>query len=676
MRLLQPVICLLIVLFFVLPARADVRAASPFGHHMVLQQGRPVPVWGTAAPGEQVMVTFGAHSAKTAADATGRWMVRLKALKASATPATLVITGTNTLTFTDVLVGEVWLCSGQSNMEWSLANTKNAAQEIAAAERPLLRTFTVAHVGALTPQTTCQGAWTVCSPKTAGSFSAVGYYFGRELQTTLGVPIGLINASYGGTRAEPWTSLPGLKALPSFRRLAEGFEHALQTEKDQLARERDGAFKAYADRRAAWTRSIDAIDPGMQRRWMAPGTDTSDWRRLEAPLPKQNNALGSFVGSLWCRKEVEIPASWVGKPLEVHLGVIDETDDTYVNGVHVGRTWFENPECWKVSRVYAVPASAVTSTRVSLTVRMLNLYFDLGFFGPAEAMRLVCTAAPADPPVSLAGHWRYTDGVVITDRKTLQPPLSTPPTNSIGNPAALFNGMINPLIPYAIRGAIWYQGESNAAADAYPEYRELFSGLITSWRQAWGQGDFPFAFVQLANYLAPQRLPVEKASWAEVRQAQRETLALRNTSMAVIIDIGEEKNIHPGNKHDVGRRLALGVLAKTYRQRIPLIAGPTYASLRVDGSRLRVRFRDAQGLKCKGERPTGFAIAGADRIFHFAQARLDGESVLVWSDQVPHPVAVRYGWANNPPCNLYNGVDLPAGPFRTDRWADFGVARQ
>jgi len=653
--------------------QAEVSTSGLFGHNMVLQQGMPVPVWGTASPGEAVSVSFGGRTTCTTADATSNWLVRLKPLKASAVPGSLVIVGRNTLTFTNVLVGEVWVCSGQSNMEWPLGAAATAA------DHPQMRLFTVVHSAAFAPQTACQGAWSVCSPKTAGGFSAVGYFFGRDLQEDLKVPVGLINASYGGTRAESWISMAGLKMLPSFRIRAEQFEHARdvgQTNPAQLQQERPQVEKDYATRRAAWYRELDARDPGLLGKWMAPGLDVSTWRNVQLPCAKKPNPMGSYIGALWCRKEIMIPPAWVGRDLELHLGVIDETDDSYVNGIHVGRTWFETPEFWKVSRVYPVPAAAVTGTNVMVTVRVLNLFFEVGLFGPAENMKLALKEAPTEAPVSLAGAWRYTDGLRIQHGEIPQLPPVMAPVNGVGNFAALFNGMIHSVIPYGIRGVIWYQGEANAAADAYPEYEELLTGLIGSWRQAWGQGDFPFALVQLANYMEAQQLPVEKGSWAELREAQALTSQrVPGAAMAVAIDIGDANNIHPADKLDVGRRLALPVLAKVYGRKLEY-SGPTFRKLTVEGDKARLRFDHAKGLMAKGGSLSGFAVAGADKIFHTAEARIDGESLLVWSVAVAKPVAVRYGWANNPACLLYNAANLPAAPFRTDDWADFSVAER
>jgi sialate O-acetylesterase len=380
-----------------------------------------------------------------------------------------------------------------------------------------------------------------------------------------------------------------------------------------------------------------------------------------------------MVGSLWFRKDVEIPKSWVGKSIQLRMCPIDEVDDTYVNGTHIGRTWFETTEFWKLPRNYNIPAELVTSTKINITVRVLNLYYGLGFFGTLESMSLTLKEKSDGSAVSISGKWLYTDGMPITFKDMPAQPLNGQPGNTANDPSVLYNYMINPLIPYAIRGAIWYQGESNA--DTPTEYNELLSTVIKSWRNAWGEGEFPFAIVQLANFMAPQKSAVESGSWAEVREAQTKTLALPNTTMAVIIDIGEAENIHPRNKTDVGKRLALGVLVNTYKQNIPLYSGPVYKSMRVKGSTIKLKFNFSDGLKCKGDKLNSFAIAGTDKVFYPAQAIIDKDTVVVSSDKVKKPVAVRYGWANNPPCNLYNSSDLPAAPFRTDDWVTYQVAK-
>lgn len=670
---------LLVLFLFVVAAIAfaDVKTGSPFGHNMVLQQGINVPVWGTATPGDEVTVIFGVQTVKAIADANGKWALKLKPLIANAVPDKMVITsGKTTLTFSNVLVGEVWVCSGQSNMEWALGMTPKTTQNYADTDEGLVRMFTVERGRANMPQEFCRGSWVVYSAKTSGSFSAVGYYFARELSNALHVPVGMINSSYGGTRAEPWASLEGMKISPVFHNRAVQFEKSAQlwaADKVEFAKEQERVKADYPTKRAEWYKLLDSKDPGLKEKWMSPSTKTKYWREIDLPSTKENNPLTDLVGSLWFRKDVEIPKSWVGKSITLRMCPIDEVDDTYVNGTHIGRTWFETTEFWKLPRHYTIPAELVTSTKINITVRVLNLYYGLGFFGTPESMSLTLKEKSDGSAVSIAGKWLYTDGMPITFKDMPAQPLNSQPGNAANDPSVLYNYMINPLIPYAIRGAIWYQGESNA--DTPTEYNELLSTVIKSWRNAWGEGDFPFAIVQLANFMAPQKLAIESGSWAEVREAQTKTLALPNTTMAVIIDIGEADNIHPRNKTDVGKRLALGVLANTYKQNIPLYSGPVYKSMRIKGNTIKLKFNFSDGLKCKGDKLNSFAIAGVDKIFYPAQAIIDKDTVIVSSDKVKTPVAVRYGWANNPPCNLYNSADLPAAPFRTDDWVSFQVAK-
>ncbi|MGB9624270.1 MAG: sialate O-acetylesterase [Phycisphaerae bacterium] len=484
--------CLFLACLFIfaLPAAAAVKLPAVIGDNMVLQRDMKVPIWGTADPGEKVTVTIGDQKAATTAGADGRWMVRLDPLKAGG-PFEMTVAGNNKITLKDILVGEVWVCSGQSNMAMTVKAAANAHEEISAAKYPDIRLFTVARKVAATPQSDTQGSWVRCSPETVGDFSAAAYYFGRHLYRELDVPIGLIHSSWGGTPAEAWTSRSTLEADP--------------------------ALKAIVDR----------------------------WDEQIANARRAGNAA-----------ENKRPA-----------------------------------------------------------------------------------ARGAKPPADLAA--------------------------SPGRPSSLYNGMIQPLIPYAIRGAIWYQGEANAGR-AY-QYRKLFPAMIQDWRKAWGQGDFPFLFVQLANF-QPTKPEPSDSTWAELREAQTMTLSLPKTGMAVIIDIGEAKDIHPKNKQDVGKRLALAALAIAYGKDVAY-SGPMYDSMKIEGDRIRLTFKHVDGgLVAKDGKLKGFAIAGADRKFVWAEAQIDGDTVVVHSDKVARPVAVRYAWADNPECNLYNKAGLPASPFRTDDW--------
>jgi sialate O-acetylesterase len=638
---------------------------------MVLQQGMPVPVWGTAAPGETVTVSFAGQTVRTTADAQGAWRVALKKLSVDSTPHELTIAGTNTLTYKNVLVGEVWLCSGQSNMEMAVKSVRDAQEEIAAANYPMIRMFTVPSKAAATPQARCGGAWAVCSPATVPAFSAAGYFFARKLATDLKVPVGMIHSSVGGTPAEAWTSAATLRTLPYFVKPVADLEQRVR-EADlppaEFARRRDEALQRHWGDIQSWWAQLNTMDPGIKGQFAAPATNTASWPTLTCPSHYGTpNVLGNFSGVIWLRKEVEIPQAWVGQALTLRLGAVDEVDDTFVNGVKIGHTGFDAPNFWKVKRVYAIPAAQVTSTRVVIAVQALNAFGEAGLYGPAEEMQL--TREGDTQAVSLAGDWRYNQSLGVDIQTMPRAPLTALPGKSAADVSSLYNGMIAPLIPYAIRGALWYQGEANAGMPNL--YRDLFPAMIRDWRQAWGQGDFFFDFVQLANFQARQTQPSEWASWADVREAQGQALRLPHTAMAVIIDIGDAQNIHPRNKQDVGLRLALPALAKVYHQPVAVYAGPMYRSMRVKNQTVRLRFANADGLLAKGGPPVGFVVAGTDKIFHVAQAKIERDTVVVWSDKVAHPVAVRYAWASNPVCNLFNAAGLPASPFRTDAWGLF-----
>ncbi len=484
-------------------AFGQLRLPSLISDHMVLQRDMPVRLWGTAAPNERVTVRFRGQEIATTADEKGRWQVTLPPAPAGG-PFDLVVRGGDSeIVVRDVLVGEVWVASGQSNMEWPVAMAMNAEQEIAQANDAQIRFFQVPHRVAETPQEEGQGAWRVCSPETVKNFSAVAYFFARELRQHLKVPVGVIQATWGGTPAEAWTSLPTLQSDPAFRPLLD-----------------------------RWAKILAEYPVARQR--------------YEAELQK------------W--REAAEQAKAQGKPV------------------------------------------------------------------------------PPQP----------------------RPPLGPEHPH---RPANLFNGMIAPLTKFTIRGVIWYQGESNVGRAA--EYRRLFPAMITDWRKAWGLGDFPFLFVQLANFLARKPEPSESA-WAELREAQMFALKLPNTGMATAIDIGDANDIHPRNKQEVGRRLALVARAIAYGEPI-VYSGPIYERMQVEGNKVRLFFRHVgSGLVCKGEKLTGFAITGVDGKFVWAEAAIEGDTVVVWSPQVPQPVAVRYAWADNPEVSLYNREGLPALPFRTD----------
>ncbi len=513
---LYPVLLGIAVLIPPMPAFADVKLPALIGDNMVLQQGKKVAIWGTADPGENISVTMGEQKATATADSDGHWKAELGPLKAGG-PYDVTIVGKNTITLHNVVVGEVWVCSGQSNMEMAVGNSprawggvKNYEKEIAAGNYPLLREFTVKKAVAGKPQTEVQGQWMVASPQTVGEFTAVGYFFGRDLHKALKVPVGLIHSSWGGTPAEAWTSAEALATNPDLKPLLD------------------------------------------------------DWARKVADYPK---LLDQYKQQL--------------------------------------NDWAQAAEKAEAEGAIAPPASPM-------------------------------------PPDPRSSPWRA---------------------------AGLYNAMIAPLLPYAIAGAIWYQGESNA--DRAYQYRELFPAMIRDWRRAWGEGDFPFLFVQLAHFI--QNFG-PKSSWAELREAQSMTLSLPKTGMAVAADIGDPYDIHPKNKQEVGRRLALAAEAIAYGRRV-VYSGPVYDSMTKEDGSIRLKFKDVDGgLVTKGGSLRGFEIAGQDRKFVLAEAKIDGETVVVQSSKVLRPVAVRYAWADNPDCTLYNKAGLPASPFRTDDWPGVTVS--
>lgn len=648
-------------------AHADVAPGSLFTDNMVLQREQPLPIYGTASPGESVTVRYGEHTGSGTAGPDGQWRITLPALQADSVGRNLVIAARNTITLTNVVVGDVYVCSGQSNMAFSLLGAHNGVQETAAANYPLVRLFTVGANPSPVPLDNCGGNWKVCAPATAGNFSAVGYFFGREINRRTHIPIGLINSSWGGMPAETYTSIPALEAMPRYHDIAAAQAAKNQDYIDHKAMydtRRAAEVKDYNDRFSAWYDKELSADPGTTGHWADPDFAPMDWKSITLPVVMGSNPLGDYMGSIWHRKTVAIPQTWVGKKLVVHDGAVDDVDDTYVNGVHIGQLFYDVPNFWTLPRAYDVPASLVTSTSVTVTVRAFNLVGDIGMFGPAAEMYLACPSVDSNR-VSIAGDWMYQHAVAVAQADVPQQNYTPIPGANAGDPAALYNGMINPLTSFPIRGVIWYQGESNAGDPA--GYRELFPGMIASWRTAWGESDFQFAFVQLANFMGRQSAPVELNGWADIRESQMRTLSTPNTAMAVIIDIGEANDIHPKDKQDVGLRLALPILAKAYGRHLEY-SGPLYNRMEVRGSRILIKLDYDKGLAAHGPELTGFAIAGPDHVFHFAHAVITNGGVEAWSDKVPTPVAVRYAWANNPVCNLYNGAGLPASPFRTDDW--------
>lgn len=659
---------------------------------MVLQREMPVPVWGTADANESITVTFAGQTLSTKADAKGKWKVALAAMKANATAQTLTIAGpANTVTLTDVLVGEVWLCSGQSNMGLPVRSCFNQEQEIAAAKYPGIRVFTAEAASgkdgnyvfkptlkdklyALSPQDQCLGKWQVCSPATAPNFSAVAYYFGRDLHQKLNVPVGLIVSSVGATAIEAWISVEGLKAIPAYRERALAFEELAQvqmTAPESLSKAIEAQKARVAQRTREWFAKLDAEDKGLLNNWQSTAYDDKSWASINLPVTVDNNPLGCPVASIWFRKSVTIPQEWVGKDLLLSLGTIDAVDETYVNGTKVGRTWFDSPSYWDAKRLYTVPAAAVTSTNVTVAMRLVKLNYQMAPFGPADRMSLTLKPAAGEASAtatSLAGGWQFQKAQDLDPglQPQTNPVSATAPGLHYGNPGVMYNSLIHPIAPYAIKGAIWYQGEANAPF--YIDYRSLLPGLIASWRKEWNQGDFPFGIVQLADYWGQQTAPVERGGYTNLRESQAMALSVPNTFLATAVGYGEGNDIHPKRKQEVSRQLAFTALNRFYGLKDIIPAGPMYKSMAIEGSTIRITFDNAKGLRSQGDPLVGFSIAGEDRTFHFAKAKIDAGTVVVSSDKVPKPIAVRYAWTTNPVCNLTNAENFATFPFKTDSW--------
>ncbi len=638
------------------PSGSSLVLGSPYSDNLVLQRNRCNVIWGWDTPHQRIVLKVsgvdGVVEATSLADNTGCWQLICPKLPEGG-PYTLMIDGSSQITLNNVLVGEVWLASGQSNMEWRLSAINDAEATIARAHTPRIRLFTVEHTASDGVNPTVEGTWVECSPDTAESFSAVGYLFARELHERLGVPIGILNASWGGTPIEAWTSLSALRQvidLPSV-----------------LAKQQEAASRAEAIGAAAveqvvkWENEMLPADPGnvgAQKGWADSDFDDKEWASMRVPCPWQTRGL-KHNGVVWFRRAIEIPADWVGRELVLTLGAIDDFDTTYFNGRQIGAHPKGTPEAYCIRRRYVVPKELVRTNRAVISVRVFDHFGEGGFMGPASEMRL-CLAHDASNSIHLAGEWKYKveHAIPLVPSSVFQsyPHLDLPlPQYRL---SALFNGMLAPLIPFGIRGVIWYQGESNV--DQHQRYRDLMIAMVRDWRGRWGLGQFPFLFVQLPNYRGG-------ADWPYMREAQTQALCEPNTAMAVTIDVGDPDDIHPRNKHPVAHRLALHALALCYRQDQQAALGPVLSQVEIVGSRAHVRFANAHGLNAGGAAEVlGFELAGSNGIYHPARATIDADRVIVKSDEVPSPVNVRYAWSDAPAVNLCNATGLPAMPFRTD----------
>jgi sialate O-acetylesterase len=617
-----------------------------FAEHMVLQRDMKDPVWGWAAPGTTVTVDIGDTHAESTADANGRWQALIGPLAAGGPFELTVAAGGASATVKDVLVGDVWLCSGQSNMEMGIGIAKDAKAEIARADFPRIRLFTVPKRITLdpAPRFAAPASWDPCSPASVakggwGGFSAAGYYFGRHLHQKLGVPIGLIHSSWGGTPAEAWMSEQALGSLPAHLAQAEQLAALRASIADQSLEQvvRDW----WKDR-----------DPGTAAAWESPAVDDTAWKEMQLPSAWEKQGLPGWDGVVWFRRRVTVPPGWAGKVLQLELGPIDDSDTTWFDGERVGG----KPDHASL-RIYPIPSQLTTTGEHVIAVRVLDYGGPGGIYGKPEQMKLDIPGNAA-AVIPLAGAWRYHETTPIAK-------LGAPPGSAVNqnSSSVLYDGMIAPLVPFAFKGAIWYQGEANAGNPA--DYRTLLPALIGDWRSHFGTG-FPFLIVQLASYMERKPEPAD-SRWAELREAQAFAAAtVPNCGLALAIDIGEAKDIHPKNKQEVGRRLGLVAEAVAYDRQVEC-SGPVFRAMEIaDGKAVLSFDHRGIGLDAVGGKLLGFAIAGADGKYVWADAAIDGEHVVVSSPKVPDPKNVRYAWADNPECTLINKAGLPAVPFRTD----------
>lgn len=641
---MKKIFSVVLLFCFFQTTHAQIRLPRLVRDSMILQRDTKIQIWGWSSANEKITVKFNNKTYKTKADQAGNWSVLLPALVAGG-PYMMELTGKNKLTLKDILIGDVWFCSGQSNMVHQLnIHDVTYANEIATANHPAIRQFWIPTMTNLQEarQDFPAGNWKAAVGEDIRPFSAVAYFFAKKLYEKYQVPIGIINASVGGTPIEAWTSEEGLKEMPSMTAL--------------IQKNKDTAYVNSTNRAAAAAnRPPVSKDAGLTAniKWFDPNYQPLGWKPINIPGYWEDQGIKDLNGTVWYRKEINIPASIAGGDAKIFLGRIVDADELYINGIKVANTTYQYPQ-----RRYKVVPGILKAGKNLFVVRVTNTAGKGGFVPDKP----YCLFAGSDT-IDLKGTWHYKVGEVFIPR----PPAGPFGIAAQNQPAALYNAMVAPAIKYAIRGFCWYQGESNAGRP--DEYAQLQIAQINDWRNKWGQGSLPFLYVQLPGFMDYNYVPSE-SNWAKLREGQLKALTVPNTAMAVAIDLGEWNDIHPDNKKDVGDRLALAALKLSYGEDL-FYSGPVYEKAVVDGNKIIIQFSyTGSGLVTNdGEAPAEFAIAGADKKFVWANARIESGKVIVWNDNVKEPLYVRYAWADNPVNpNLYNKEKLPASPFRTDKW--------
>lgn len=633
--------------------QAKVVLPSVFTDNMVLQQKTDITFYGDATKNKQLTVKTGWNGKEyhTEADGQGKWSLKIPT-PAAGGPYEITFSDGKKLQLKNVMIGEVWFCSGQSNMEMPVAGwgkVMNYEQEIAEAAYPAIRLFQVKKNTSLAPLKEVEstlGGWQECSSATVPEFSALAYFYARALWKEQNVPIGVIDCTWGGTPVEAWTSHETLRQVMGFREEMDKLE--------RLGFDPNRMEQAYSEERAHWQSLFTEKDKGMENGklcWTAPSLSEEDWQTISLPGYWEGKGLKDFDGIIWFRRSLEIPAEWAGKPLTLRLGMIDDEDITYFNGVEIARG-----AGYMTPRTYTIPAKLVKAGKAVLAVRVSDFGGEGGIHGKVEELYVEADGKR----ISLAGDWKYRIGLSLKGF----PPAPVSPIQSSSYPTVLFNAMVKPWTAFPIKGVIWYQGEANVGRPE--QYGDLFPALITDWRRQW-RSDFPFYFVQLANFMESKEIQPD-SEWAALREAQTKALKLDQVGMAVTIDIGLADDIHPKNKQEVGRRLALVALAGSYGKNVSGSA-PVFRNYRIKGDKMELDFGQKQdGFQIKGTTLKGFTIAGPDRVFYPAEAMVQNGKIIVFSPEVSIPLAARYGWADNPDCNLYGENGLPVAPFRTDCW--------
>jgi sialate O-acetylesterase len=670
----------LFTLLGTLTTHANVTLPAIFSDHAVLQAGGKTPLWGWADPEEEIKVTLGSVQVQTKAGPDRKWRVDLNLKEANSTPQELVVEGKNKITLVDILVGEVWLCSGQSNMEWRVNGCTGGAEEIAQSANPLLRHFAVTKNTSPTPvEKAGDGKWTVAGPETTGSFTAVGYFFAKRLQKELQVPVAVIHSSWGGTPVESWTSNEGFQGDPVWNQAKE--------KQLQMVKEFPNTKRQYGVDFDEWLKKTTREDKRLPDQAPFAGTDVAEesWTKVKIPGEISGSGIPK-EGTVWIRRVVEVTQELEGNELVVRFGTINSFEEAYWNGEKIWETSYKFFPGNGFSREYKVPKKFLKQGKNVISFRIFSPHQKALVGGTPGQFKVILNKIN----IGLTGDWfakaEY-EFPALSSADPEAPKVFSSIPLAWNTCTFLYNSMIHPWIPYGIRGVNWYQGESNVGRAV--QYKKVLPVMIQDWRTRWNQGDFFFNICQLANYQGKRDLPGESV-WAELRDSQTQvSLTVPNVGLANLIDLGEAGDIHPQAKVEVGNRLAFNALAKVYGKQVP-ITGPLYDSMKVEGDKIRIEFKNTEGgLVAKPLPETyivksttnenapyvkyspqselqGFIICGENRQWVWADAKIENNSVVVSSSKVPNPTAVRYAWSDNPTCNLYNGAGLPAVCFRTD----------